>query len=164
MELKNRNGLLDRKFRGSMAVAAGILILSVPFPSAAETGAAAQSSETRTSTSSATHIAKPKVIIAKFHADWCGSCKAMGPVMEDLQNKFDGEQTLFVTFDLTNRTTKHQSELLSTALGLEKLWAENNGATGVIKIVDAQSKEVVASLNKDKTLKDMTAAISSAIK
>jgi len=38
-----------------------------------------------------------------FHADWCGFCKAMGPLLKDFQNKYDGTSVLFVTLDRTNR-------------------------------------------------------------
>lgn len=30
----------------------------------------------------------PQIIAVKFHADWCGFCKAMSPVFTDLENKF----------------------------------------------------------------------------
>jgi thiol-disulfide isomerase/thioredoxin len=45
----------------------------------------------------------------KFYADWCGSCKAMGPLLEDLQNKYDGKSVLFVSLDRTNRSTEGAS-------------------------------------------------------
>lgn len=162
MQVKSHNRQFGNPFRQCLAVALGTLMFSLHLPAAAQVQTGGQSSASRSDSSVPT--AKPKVIVAKFHADWCGSCKAMGSVMEDLQNKLDGEQALFVTFDLTNKTTKHQSELLGAALGLEKLWADNKGSTGVIKVVNSESKEVIASFNKENNLKEMTAAITSAIK
>lgn len=84
--------------------------------------------------------------------------------MTDLENKLESKPVLFVTFDLTNQMTQRQSEMRATALGLENIWAENQGATGTLKVVDADSKKVLTSLNKDKSLKEMTAEISSALK
>ncbi len=84
--------------------------------------------------------------------------------MTDLENKLESEPVLFVTFDLTNQMTRRQSEMRATALGLENIWVENQGATGTLKVVDADSKKVLTSLNKDKSLKEMTAEISSALK
>ncbi len=45
----------------------------------------------------------PKIIAIKFHADWCGYCKAMGPVFEELQAKYDRLPVL------TSRSNKHAS-------------------------------------------------------
>ncbi len=109
-------------------------------------------------------LTEPKLIVAKFHADWCGSCKALGPVMTDLENKLDGEPVLFVTFDLTNQMTRRQSQMRAAALGLENVWADNKGATGTLKVVDADSRKVLTTLHQGKSLKEMTAEISSALK
>lgn len=105
----------------------------------------------------------PKVIVAKFHADWCGSCKAMGPVFEDLGNKFDGRPALFVLFDLTNITTRNQAELMASALGLEEIWTENAGKTGTIRIINAETKTLTATLTKQQSIKEMGAELSRAL-
>lgn len=36
----------------------------------------------------------PQILAVKFHADWCGYCKAMGSVFEELQAKFDTQPVL----------------------------------------------------------------------
>jgi len=104
------------------------------------------------------HEAAPEVIAVKFHGDWCGSCKKMGPVSTDLGNKLDGMPVLFVELDLTNNTTKHQAKLLASALSLGTVY-EGNPGTGFILLVDADSKKVVKKLTADMTLKQMQAAI-----
>ena len=101
----------------------------------------------------------PEVIAVKFHADWCGSCKKMGPVFSDLQNKFDGQSVLFVTLDRTNISTQNHSRLLANALGLGALRKANKG-TGYILLVDAKSKKVLKKLTSAQTAKEMGKAIS----
>ena len=101
---------------------------------------------------------EPRLIAVKFHGDWCGSCKKMGPVFSDLQNKLDGSPVLFVELDLTNNTTKHQAQMMAAALGLTKTYLENPG-TGFILLIDAASKKVTARLTADMTFKEMSAVI-----
>ncbi|MEM9290477.1 MAG: thioredoxin domain-containing protein [Acidobacteriota bacterium] len=102
--------------------------------------------------------AEPELLAVKFHADWCGSCKKMGPVFEDLQNKYDGKSVLFVTLDLTNNTTRSQAEYLASALGFGDVYAKNSG-TGFILLLDGDSKEQVAKLTASQDIKAMGAEL-----
>ncbi len=105
----------------------------------------------------ANEASTPKLIAVKFHADWCGSCKKMGPVFEDLRNKFDQKPVLFVQMDFTNSTTRHQSQLLGAALGISPIIEENQG-TGFILLLDSQQK-VQEKFTADQGFKDMSALI-----
>ena len=100
----------------------------------------------------------PKLIALKFHADWCGGCKAMGPVFTDLQNHFDGTPVLFVVLDFTNKTSKHHSKMMAAGLGLKEVMMENKG-TGFILLVDANTKKVVKKLSSSDSMKTMAMAI-----
>lgn len=102
--------------------------------------------------------AAPKIVAVKFHGDWCGSCRKMGSVFEDLRNKLDGSPVLFVELDLTNNTTRHQAELMAAALGVGKVYAANPG-TGFILLIDAKTKQVAKKLTADMTFKEMSAEI-----
>ena len=62
--------------------------------------------------------ASPKIIALKFHADWCGFCKAMGPIFTDLQNKSDGKPVLFhAGFDEPNHPSSGRVACLGTGSG-----------------------------------------------
>lgn len=107
--------------------------------------------------------AAPKIIAVKFHADWCGFCKQMGPVFTDLQNKFDGEPVLFVTLDFTNGTTRHQAELLAAALGIGPVYQANQ-ATGFILLLNGKTRDVITRLTSEQTFKEMSAALEEVLK
>ena len=104
----------------------------------------------------------PKVVALKFHADWCGYCKAMGPVFEDLEAKFDGQPILFINLDRTTVTTRNKAQLLASALGFEKIYHENSG-TGFILLVDKKSGNVISKLTSTKTSKEMATEIDKAL-
>ena len=105
----------------------------------------------------------PRVIALKFHADWCGSCKAMGSVYEELQEKFDQQPVLWIVLDHTREYNRRQSAYLAAALSLDSVWAEHGGKTGFILLVDAASHEVVDKLTADLTLKQMGARVTEAV-
>lgn len=106
-------------------------------------------------------IESPKLMIVKFHADWCRICKAMGPVFEDLQNKMDNENILFVKLDFTNNQTKHQANMLGTSLGITPVLKTNYRRTGFILIIDPKTKKVLQKLTKDDDVYAMEAKIKS---
>lgn len=101
----------------------------------------------------------PQLMVVKFHADWCGSCRALGPAITDLSNKLDGESVLFTELDFTNLTRKHQTLLLASALGIAEIVEQNKG-TGFILVIDSKTKEVKAKLTKTQSVKEMSKIIS----
>lgn len=107
---------------------------------------------------------RPAIIAVKFHADWCGYCKAMGPVFEELQAKFDQEPVLFVQFDQTREFGRRQAAYMATALGLDSVWAEDGGKTGFVLLIDAESKQVIERLTHEQSLKQMGAALQNAVR
>lgn len=108
-------------------------------------------------------VPTPKLIAVKHHGDWCGSCKKMGTTFTDLRNKFDGQPILFVTLDLTNVSTRNQSELLASALGLKSIY-QNNPGTGFILLINPQTHQVVKKLTANQDLKMMSAEIKTLLK
>lgn len=106
--------------------------------------------------------AEARIIAVKFHADWCGSCKAMGTAFTDLENKLDGQPVLFVELDLTNRTTARQASYMINALGAPEIWNEFGGKTGFILLLD-ENRSVVGKLDSKMTFKEMVAEIERAL-
>ena len=94
---------------------------------------------------------KPKLMAVSFHADWCGSCQQIAPQLEKARGKadLDNKDVLFVKLDLTNGTTRNQSALLASAIGLGDFYAQNKGGTGFVLLVDAATGEHVGKITKE---------------
>ena len=105
------------------------------------------------------NIESPKLLLVKFHADWCRTCRVMGPIFEDLQNKIDGSAVLFVKLDFTNNQTKHQANMLGAGLGIGDILKQNQRRTGFILIIDAKTKKVLKKLTKDDDIYAMESKI-----
>lgn len=96
-----------------------------------------------------------KVIALRMHADWCEASRVMENYYEDLKNRFDGQEVLFVTMDYTNSTTRHQSQLLACALGLENAIEPYYG-TGHIVLLTYRGKQVFGRLTPELSFEEMT--------
>jgi len=103
--------------------------------------------------------ASPKLMVVKFHADWCGSCKAIQPTLEEVATELDGQPVLFTTLDFTNDATVKQAGFMAAELGLSEAVNTNQG-TGFLLVVDAESGEVKEKLTKTQSVEEMTAKIS----
>lgn len=127
--------------------------------------AIAQSPRTTSTQRQASSAAGPKVIAIKFHADWCGSCKAMGPVFEEMQAKYDQQPVLYVRLDLTREAGRRQAQYMAHALGMgDDIWSEYGGKTGFVLLVDGTTGEVIEKLTPDQNLKAMGAALQDAVR
>ena len=99
-----------------------------------------------------------KLMAVKFHADWCKSCKAMGPAFENLETAMDGEPVHFVKLDFTNKKTKVGAEQTIEELGLSKVVRKYAG-TGFILLVAHDTKDVKEILNKSHSEAEMTGIV-----
>ncbi len=89
-------------------------------------------------------VEQPDLIVARFHADWCGACKELAPKFDSLKRAAADESVLFVTLDLTSAESRRQAGLLAGALGLDKAWDKGGMKTGQAMIVCGRTKEVIA--------------------
>ncbi|MEO1236777.1 MAG: thioredoxin domain-containing protein [Planctomycetota bacterium] len=106
--------------------------------------------------------AGPELVAVKFHADWCGSCKAMGDVFGDLSAKLDAEPVLFVELDLTTSADRQQAGYLMHAMDAGAVWNEHGAKTGFILLLDPADMSVRGKLTKEMGFKDMVKAIGEA--
>jgi thiol-disulfide isomerase/thioredoxin len=104
----------------------------------------------------------PELVLVKFHADWCGSCKEMGSVFEDLGDKLDREPVLLVELDQTTSAGRDQAGYLMQLMQAEEIWEEHGGKTGFILVVDPADISVKHKLTKDMNFKDMLKAVDEA--
>jgi len=116
------------------------------------------------SSEKAASVKGPEIIAIKFHADWCGYCKEMGPVFKELQAKFDQQPVLYVTFDHTREYNRIQSQYMAEVMGLSPVWKKHGGSTGFILLIDAETKQIKEKLTHDQGLKEMGAALQEAVK
>ncbi len=140
-----------------LLVVAAVLAGSWASWSPAQEGSASQNEP------EASAVVGPKIIAVKFHADWCGYCKAMGGVYEEMQAKFDQQPVLWITLDQTRENNRKQSEYLAQALNMNDIWAENGGKTGFILLVNTRTRRVVDKLTHEQTLKEMGAKLVEAV-
>ena len=52
--------------------------------------------------------------IVDFYADWCGPCKAVAPVLEELSNDYDGKLLIY-------KIDTDKEEELSTLFGIQSI-------------------------------------------
>ena len=74
-------------------------------------------------------------------------CRELDALYPELQKPLEDDAVLFVKLDLSNDKTIKHTELLVSALGIQKDWDDMAGGTGLINVIDAKTKKRVAQLN-----------------
>ncbi|NKB65765.1 MAG: hypothetical protein GKR89_01770 [Candidatus Latescibacteria bacterium] len=100
----------------------------------------------------------PALYVVKVHADWCGSCKALVPVLQEVKTAVADQPALFVELDVTDEAHTAQSRLLAAALGIEEHLKANN-KTGIVLLIKAADKSLVETLNKTNPAAEMATKI-----
>ena len=59
-------------------------------------------------------FAGDKPCIVDFYADWCGPCRMLSPVLEELSKKYEGKLDVY-------KVNTDQEQALSTAFGIQSI-------------------------------------------
>ena len=106
----------------------------------------------------------PEVLVVAFHADWCGKCQTLGPkMMKSVFPEIRDEPYLLVKLDMTDQDSR-QPEYMLSALGLGNLWEEYGRKTGFALVIDAETKQVVETLNASESSEAMVSEVRTAIR
>ena len=100
----------------------------------------------------------PALYVVKVHADWCGACTALIPVLDEVRASLADKPVLFIELDVTDAKRTAQSRLLAAALGFEEPFKANN-RTGLVLLVDPAKKAVVETLTRKNPAEEMTGRI-----
>ncbi len=106
--------------------------------------------------------AEAKTYAVLFYADWCGTCKALDPKIEEAREALAEEPVLYVTFDMTDEKTTRHTAMLANALQLDEHFNENAGRTGFLLLIDAESREVVDRITREDSAEDIRNKIAAA--
>ncbi len=95
------------------------------------------------------------ILLVKYHADWCGSCKTLAPILTELNAKLSGKNVKYVELDFTDEMTTSAAKAEATKLGIASFLTEGKQKTGYVAIIDANSKKEMGRLTKTQSVSEM---------
>ncbi len=81
--------------------------------------------------------AKPTVVL--LHADWCGACKKIAPMLTELKQQY-GDRLNFVELDVTNEETTAQAAVKARELGIGKFFEANKKKSSLVALIGKGGK------------------------
>lgn len=103
---------------------------------------------------------KPAVV--KIYADWCSACGRLSPVMNSLQQQFNGKAN-FIVFDVTNRKTTEAATARAKQLGLSNFLAVHRAQTSTIAIINPSNGQIMKQFRYNFNQQEYVNAINQAI-
>ena len=107
-------------------------------------------------------LAARKPIVVKLHAQWCPKCMVTKGVWEDIEKEYAGRVHL-VVMDFTSDASTEVSRKEAERLGLNQFFEQFSGATGLVVVLHAGTKDVAAELEFNRDLREYRAAIDAAL-
>jgi methionine-R-sulfoxide reductase len=109
---------------------------------------------------------KPKLIAVYAYASWCPNCKKLSPEIAKARQDggLNSQDVLFVTLDLSDAASIHQSRLLAHALGLSDFLSAQGSATGYLALLEAAQQKELARLDSKNTSQDIINSVKDKIK
>lgn len=104
----------------------------------------------------------PKVLAVFHYATWSEASAGMLQKFNNLKNRFDGKEVLFVTLDFTNNTTKYQAALMVAALGIDEVAFSQKGV-GFVMLYDFTTRKAIAKLTEQISFTEMTQLLMGAL-
>ncbi|MCH7494271.1 redoxin domain-containing protein [bacterium] len=101
----------------------------------------------------------PALYAVEMYADWCSNCRAMAPALESAMDMLAKDPVLLVVIDFTDDNSTEQAGMLAGALGLGRIYLENEGLTGYVLLVDPGSGEVLGRLTPQMTAEEMVETV-----
>jgi len=105
----------------------------------------------------------PKVVGLLFYADWCASCKALEPKLNEVRKQLVVQPIYFTRVDMTDESTKKQSEMFAEWVGFGEIYREHAPKTGFMLLIDPKEKKVLDKLTKTQSEAELKAAMEQAL-
>lgn len=86
-------------------------------------------------------VSSGRPFVVKLHAQWCPVCMGTKGVWSEIEQAYADRANL-VVWDFTNEATTAATQAEAARLGLEKVFEEYWGATGLIVVVDGRTRQV----------------------
>ena len=102
-----------------------------------------------------------KPYVVKIHADWCGTCKTLAPLWEQI-NASLGDRARVVDFDVTDRAAYEKSRAEAKRLGIIDFFERYKKRTGTIAVLDCKTLEPVEVLRGESDLSKVRDAVARA--
>jgi thiol:disulfide interchange protein len=121
-------------------------------------------SDSPSSETTLTTVNEPKVLAVRMYADWCGNCKILDSKVESFKEGFSDGRVVFIRLDQTEDFDTAQSELLAGLLGIKDVFLEYKGKTGMMLLIDANSKKLLEVITHRNETDEIKAKIAGYIK
>lgn len=100
--------------------------------------------------------------VVKLHARWCPYCLLQKDEWSQIEAAYAGRVNL-VVLDFTNERATERSRAEAARLGLDGFFDEYAGATGLVVVLDGQTRDVLAEVGGNQPFDAFRAAIDAAL-